>query len=106
MDKDKEQAWDPYKRKSVSIQTSRRRPGVKQKQANGLLNIFQTVRRLELYPHFVSCSYLSEQEGDGSKGKGPAVLVAEVGLISSGSVQHFVINVGDVQHQTDHQRET
>lgn len=51
-------------------------------------------------------SYLSEQEGDGSEGKRPAVLVAEVGLIGFGSVQHFVVNVGDVQHQSHHQRET
>lgn len=51
-------------------------------------------------------SYLSEQEGDGSEGKRPAVLVAEVGLVGFGSVQHFVVNVGDVQHQSHHQRET
>lgn len=51
-------------------------------------------------------SYLSEQEGYGSEGKGPAILVAEVGLIGLGSVQHFIIDVGDVQHQTNDQRKT
>lgn len=51
-------------------------------------------------------SYLSEQEGYGSEGKGPAILVAEVGLIRLGSVQHLIIDVGDVQHQTNDQRET
>lgn len=51
-------------------------------------------------------SYLSEQEGNGSKGKRPAVVVAEIRLVGFGSVQHFVIDVGDVENQSDHQRET
>lgn len=51
-------------------------------------------------------SYLSEQEGDGSKGERPAVLVAEVSFIRFGSVQHFIVNVRDVQNQPDDQRQT
>lgn len=58
---------------------------------------------------FVWCytnKYLSEQEGDGSECEWPAILVAEVSLISFGPVQHFIINVGDVQDQTNNQRQT
>lgn len=51
-------------------------------------------------------THLSEQEGDGSKGKGPAVVVAEVRLAGLGLVQHFVVDVGDVENQSDHQGET
>lgn len=50
--------------------------------------------------------YLSKQEGNGRECEGPAVLIAEVGLVTLGPVQHFIINVGDVQDQADHQRET
>lgn len=56
--------------------------------------------------YFIHVSYLSEQKGDGSKGKRPAILVAEVGLITFGPVQHFIVNVGDVQHKTNNQRQT
>lgn len=51
-------------------------------------------------------SYLSKQEGNGSKGKRPAVIVAKVRLVGFGSVQHFVVDVGDVENQSNHQRET
>lgn len=51
-------------------------------------------------------SYLSEQEANGRKGKRPAVIVAEIRLVGFGSVQHFVVDVGDVENQSNHQRET
>lgn len=50
--------------------------------------------------------HLSEQEGDGSKGEGPAVLVGKIGVTAFSPVQHFIIYTGDVQHQTHHQSQT
>ena len=50
--------------------------------------------------------YLIQQEGNGSEGEGPAILVGEVGLVGLGPVQHLIVDTGDVQHQTDHQRKT
>lgn len=50
--------------------------------------------------------YLSEQEGDGSEGKRPAVLIAEIRLITLGPAEHLIIYAGDVEHQTNHQRQT
>lgn len=52
------------------------------------------------------CSHLSEQEGDGSERKRPAVLIAEIRLITLGPVEHLVIYAGDVENQTHHQRQT
>lgn len=46
--------------------------------------------------------YLSEQEGDSREGERPAVLVAEVGFVGLSSVQHFITDVGDIQHQTNY----
>lgn len=46
--------------------------------------------------------YLSEQEGEGSEGKRPAILVGEVDLTALCSVQHLIIYAGDVQYQTHH----
>ena len=51
-------------------------------------------------------SHLSEQEGDGGEGKGPAILVGKIGLAALSPVQHFIINTGDVQHQAHHQSQT
>lgn len=51
-------------------------------------------------------SHLSEQEGDGGEGKGPAILVGKIGLAALSPVQHFIINTGDVQHQAHHQGQT
>lgn len=50
--------------------------------------------------------HLSEQEGGGSKGEGPAVLVGKIGVTAFSPIQHFIIYTGDVQHQTDHQSQT
>ena len=46
--------------------------------------------------------YLGEEEGDGGEGEGPAVLVAEVGVVGLGPVQHLVVDAGDVENQTHH----
>lgn len=51
-------------------------------------------------------SYLCEEEGDGSKREGPAILIAEICFITLGPVQHLIINAGDVENQTHHQRQT
>lgn len=40
--------------------------------------------------------YLSEQEGDGSKRKGPAILITEIHLTTLSPVQHLIIDTGDV----------
>lgn len=40
--------------------------------------------------------YLSEQEGDGREGERPAVFVAEVRFVCLRSVQHLIIDVGDI----------
>ena len=53
-----------------------------------------------------SVAHLSEQEGDGSEGKGPAVLVGKIGLAALSPVQHLIIYTGDVQHQAHHQSQT
>lgn len=53
-----------------------------------------------------SASHLSEQEGEGSKGKGPAVLIGKIGLTALRPVQHFIIYTGNVQHQAHHQSQT
>lgn len=51
-------------------------------------------------------SHLSEQEGEGSKSKGPAVLIGKIGLAALRPVQHFIVYTGNVQHQTHHQSQT
>lgn len=50
-------------------------------------------------------TYLCQQKGDSSKGKGPAIFVAEISLITFTSIQHLVIDAGDVKHETHHQRQ-
>lgn len=51
-------------------------------------------------------SDLSQQKGDGSEGKGPAVLVGEKSLAALHPVQHLIIYAGDVEHQAHHQGQT
>lgn len=48
---------------------------------------------------------LFEQEGRGSEGKRPAVMVVEELLGLPGPVHHLIINTGDVEHQAHHQTE-
>lgn len=48
---------------------------------------------------------LFEQEGRGSEGEGPAIVVVEELFGLSGPVHHLIINTGDVEHQADHQTE-
>lgn len=55
---------------------------------------------------YLIVTHLREQEGEGSEGKGPSVLVGKVGLAALRPVQHFVIYTGDVQNQTHHQSQT
>lgn len=50
--------------------------------------------------------YLRQQEGEGGKGKGPAILIAEIGFITFSPVQHLIVDAGDVENKTHHQRET
>lgn len=51
-------------------------------------------------------NHLFKQEGGGSEGEGPAVMVVEELLRLSGSVHHLVIDAGDIQDQTYHETET
>lgn len=50
--------------------------------------------------------YLGEQEGERSKGEGPAVFIGEVGFTAFGPVQHLIIDAGYVEDQAHHQGQT
>lgn len=54
----------------------------------------------------VYSEYLFQQEGRGSEGEGPAVMVVEELLWLSGTVHHLVVDAGDVQDQTNHKTKT
>lgn len=49
--------------------------------------------------------YLRQKERDGSEGKGPSVLVVEIGLRVLGPVEQLIVDAGDVENQAHDQRE-
>lgn len=63
----------------------------------------QSYNSVGIYGRF---SHLGEQKGDGSEGKGPAVLVGKIGLVALSPVQHFIVYTRDVQHQAHDQSQT